>query len=89
MKITFTKCIYQDYEVDVPLKEYQERFNDSKEEAILEYMFKATKINEDVELDDMKVGSLDDEDEDYLIEQDMLWEIEERDQNYDYLGGLI
>lgn len=89
MKITFTKCIYEDYEVDLPLKEFQERFNDSKEEAILEYMFKATKIRENVELEDMDVGTLDDEDEDYLREQDMLWDIEERYQNYDYLGGLI
>lgn len=89
MKITFTKCIYQDYEVDVPLKEFQESFNDSKEEAILEYMFKATKVGEEVELDDMEVGSLDDEDEEYQKEQDRLWEIEERDQNSDYLGGLI
>lgn len=89
MKITFTKCIYEDYEVNVPLKEYQERFNDSKEEAILEYMFKATKVREDVELEDMEVGSLDDEDEEYQEEQDRLWEIDERNQNSDYLGGLI
>lgn len=89
MKITFTKCIYQDYEVDVPLKEYQERFNDSKEESILEYMFKATKIREDVELEDMEIGSLDAEDEDYQREQDRLWEIDEINQNSDYLGGLI
>lgn len=89
MKITFTKVIYEDYEVDVPLKEYQERFNDSKEEAILEYMYKATKIGESVELEDMEAGSLDDEDEEYQKEQDRLWEIEERDQNSDYLGGLI
>ncbi|MBM0046815.1 hypothetical protein JNO63_06890 [Anaerococcus sp. mt242] len=89
MRITFTKCIYQDCEVDVPLKEFQERFNDSKEEAILEYMFKAKKIHEYVELDDMKVGSLDDEDEEYQKEQDRLWEIDERNQNSDYLGGLI
>lgn len=89
MKITFTKCIYEDYEVDVPLKEFQERFNDSKEEAILEYMFKATKVREDVELDDMKVGSLDDEDEEYEKEQDRLWEIDERNQDFDFLEGLI
>lgn len=89
MKITFTKCIYQDYEVDVPLKEYQERFNDNKEEAILEYMHKAIKTREFIELEDMKAGSLDDEDEEYQKEQDRLWEIDERDQNSDYLGGLI
>lgn len=89
MKITFTKVIYEDYEVEVPLEEYQERFNDSKEEAVLEYMYKATKIGESVELEDMEAGSLDDEDEDYQREQDRLWEIEERDQNSDYLGGLI
>lgn len=89
MKITFTKVIYEDYEVDVPLEEYQERFNDSKEEAVLEYMFRATKIGEDVTLEDMEVGSLDDEDEEYQREQDRLWEIDERDQNSDYLGGLI
>lgn len=89
MKITFTKCIYQDYEVEVPLKEYQERFNDSKEEAILEYMFKATKIREDVELDDMQVGSLDDEDEYYQKEQDRIWEIDERNQDFAFLEDLI
>lgn len=89
MKITFTKVVYEDYEVDVPLEEYQERFNDSKEEAILEYMFKATKVGESVELEDMEAGSLDYEDEEYQREQDRLWEIDERDQNSDYLGGLI
>ncbi|MBM0046675.1 hypothetical protein JNO63_06180 [Anaerococcus sp. mt242] len=89
MKITFTKCIYQDYEVDVSLQEFQERFNDSKEEAILEYMFKATKVREDVELEDMEIGSLDYEDEEYQKEQDRLWAIDERDQNSDYLGSLI
>jgi len=35
------------------------------------------------------LGSLLAEDENYQREQDRLWEIEERDQNYDYLGGLI
>lgn len=89
MKITFTKVIYEDYDVDVPLKEYQERFNDSKEEAIMEYMNKAIKTNEFIELEDMEAGSLDDEDEEYQREQDRLWEIDERDQNSDYLGGLI
>ena len=75
MKITFTKCIYQDCEVDVPLEEYEQRFNDSKEETVLEYMHDARKVREEVELDDIELGELDDEDEDYLKEQDMLWDI--------------
>ena len=89
MKITFTKCIYEDYEVDVPYEEYQERFNDSREEAVLEYMFKANKIREEVELEDIELGKLDNEDEEYLQEIYDQQDYEDRLQNREYLESLI
>jgi len=89
MKITFTKCIYQDYEVDVPFEEYQNKFNDSKEEAVLEYMQDAIKVREEVELDDIELGELDDEDEEFQKEQFKQWELEATLEEYEYLGGVL
>lgn len=89
MRVTFTKCIYEDYEVDIPLREYQERFNDCKEEAVLEYMFKASKIGENVDIDDIDLGKLDDEDENYLQELYDQQDCEDRLQDREYLESLI
>ena len=89
MKVTFTKCIYEDYEVDIPLREYQERFNDCKEEAVLEYMHDACKVGEEVGIDDIDLGKLDNEDEDYLQELYDQQDYEDRLQNSGYLESLI
>ena len=89
MKITFTKCIYEDYEVDVPFEEYQDRFNDSKEEAVLEYMHDAIKVREEVELDDIELGKLDDKDEEYQKKQFRQWEHEATLEECEYLGDIL
>ena len=89
MKITFTKCIYEDYEVDVPYEEFVERFVDSKYEAVLEYMHKASKIGEEVEIDCLELGKLDDEDEAYLDRASSQDEADIRALNADYLAGLL
>ena len=89
MRITFTKCIYEDYEVDVPFEEYQNRFNDSKEETVLEYMHDARKVREEVELDDIELGELDDEDEEYQKEQFRQWEYEAALEECEYLGDIL
>lgn len=89
MKITFTKCIYEDYEVDIPLEEYQNRFNDCKQEAVLEYMFKANKIREEVDIDNIDLGKLDDEDENYLQREYDQWNYEDSLQDSEYLESLI
>lgn len=89
MKIRFTKCIYEDYEVDVPFEEYQNRFNDSKEDAVLEYMHDAIKVGEEVELDDIELGKLDEEDEEFQTEQFKQWEHEAILEEYEYLGDIL
>lgn len=58
MRVTFTKCIYEDYEVDIPYKEFVEDSSESEHEAVLQYMFNANKINEEVEIDNIEIGKL-------------------------------
>lgn len=89
MRVTFTKCIYKDYEVDIPYKEFVEDFSESEHEAVLQYMFKANKINEEVEIDNIEIGKLDDEDQEYC---DMLYNQDVEDDrllNLQYEEGLL
>lgn len=89
MRVTFTKCIYEDYEVDIPKQAMDEVFFDDYEQAIIEFMGKAEKIGEDTDIDDIKVGKLDHRDERYLEELDRQASEDERLLNSQYEDGLL
>lgn len=89
MKITFTKCIYEDYEVDIPKQAMDEVFFDDYEQAIIEFMGKAEKIGEDTDIDDIEVGKLDSRDEKYLEDLDRQASEDEDLLNSQYEDGLL
>ena len=89
MKVTFTKIIYEDYEVDVPFEEYENRFDESKEEMVLEYMHNAIKVHEKIELDDIELGKLDDEDAKYQEDQYKQWQYEAMLEELDYRESVL
>lgn len=89
MKITFTKIIYEDYEVDIPKQAMDEVFFDDYEQAIVEFMGRAEKVGEDIDIDDIKVGKLDSWDEQYLEDLDRQAEEDERLISYQYKEGLL
>ena len=89
MKVTFTKCIYEDYEVDIPKQAMDEVFFDDYEQAIVEFMDKAEKVGEDVDIDDIEVGKLDHWDEQYLEDIDRQASEDERLLNSQYEEGLL
>lgn len=89
MRVTFTKCIYEDYEVDIPKQAMDEVFFDDYEQAITEFMDKAEKVGEDVDLDDIEVGKLDHWDERYLEDLDRQAREDEDLLNSQYEEGLL
>ena len=89
MRVTFTKCIYEDYEVDIPKQAMDEVFFDDYEQAIIEFMGKAEKIGEDIDIDDIKVGKLDSWDEQYLEDLDRQASEDEYLLNSQYEEGLL
>lgn len=78
MKVKFTKCVYEDYEVDIPKRVMDECLIGAYEDTVVEYMAKAVKVNEDVEIDNIELGALDDEDEAYEEDVSRQWEDENR-----------
>ena len=89
MKITFTKIIYEDYEVDIPKQAMDEVFFDDYEQAIVEFMGKAEKVGEDIDIDDIKVGKLDIRDEKYLEDLDRQANDDYNLLNSQYKDGLL
>mgnify|MGYP006982312216 FL=1 len=89
MRVTFTKSIYEDYEVDIPKQAMDEVFFDDYEQAIIEFMGKAEKIGEDTDIDDIKVGKLDSWDEKYLEDLDRQASEDEDLLNSQYEDGLL
>lgn len=62
MKVTFRKIIYETYETDIPLKEVEELYDGDLSDAVLDYVDKAVKVDEEVEIDDEERGRLNEED---------------------------
>ena len=89
MKVKFTKIIYEDYEVDVPFEEYENRFYESKEEMVLEYIHEAIKVHEAIELDDIELGRLDHEDKEYQEAQYEQWKYEAMVEELDYRESVL
>lgn len=89
MKITFTKIIYEDYEVDIPKQAMDEVFFDDYEQAIVEFMGRAEKVGEDIDIDDIKVGKLDIRDEKYLEDLDRQANDDYNLLNSQYKDGLL
>jgi|GEM_PF-2406977 hypothetical protein len=89
MKITFTKIIYEDYEVDIPKQAMDEVFFDDYEQAIVEFMGRAEKVGEDIDIDDIKVGKLDSWDEQYLEELDRQANDDDDLLNSQFEDGLL
>lgn len=89
MKITFTKIIYEDYEVDIPKQAMDEVFFDDYEQAIVEFMGKAEKVGEDIDIDDIEVGKLDIRDEKYLEDLDRQANDDYNLLNSQYEDGLL
>lgn len=90
MKVKFTRILYVEDEVDIPLKELEERYDGDLAEAIKERdpLASDEKFFE-VAYEDIEEGETDSEDEEYL--EDLYKEEEEgrRLLNGQYLEGLM
>lgn len=90
MIIKFTRVTYCEDEVDIPLKELEERYDGNLEEAIKE---KDPLANDgkffEVAYEDIEEGETDSEDEEYL--EDLYKEEQENRRllNSQYLEGLM
>lgn len=89
MKVTFTKVVYEDYEVDIPKQAMDEVYFDDFEQAVKEFKGSATKIGSEEVIEDVEAGKLDSRDEKYLNELDEIAEIDERLQLSDYYRDLM
>lgn len=89
MRIKFTKCIYDNYEFDIPYSDYVELYSESKYDAVFDCMSEANLISENVEIEDIDLVSLDDEDEEYLEKIDSQDREDIKLLNAEYLEGLL
>ena len=89
MRVTFTKCIYCLLYTSPSPRAMDEVFFDDYEQAIVEFMDKAEKVGEDVDIDDIEVGKLDHWDEQYLEDIDRQASEDERLLNSQYEEGLL
>lgn len=55
MRIKFTKCIYEDYVVDVDDADFEDRLNGDVYDAVFDEMHRANKTREFVEIEDIEV----------------------------------
>ena len=88
MEIKFTKIIEEEYVVDIPLQIIEEMFNGYAEDAVENYIKNAVKIDEYVELDNVRKCGLSIEDELWQEAEDYRQIIEEDQIMADYYRDL-
>lgn len=88
MRVKFTKLIEEEHEVDIPLEVIEEHFNGYVEDAVEYYVQKSTKLDENVEIENIRKSGLDYDDKLWQEMMDRREMREEMELVYDYYASL-
>lgn len=88
MRVKFTKLIEEEHEVDIPLEVIEEQFNGYVEDAVEYYVQKSTKLDENVEIENIRKSGLDYDDKLWQEMMDRREIREEMELVYDYYASL-
>ena len=88
MRVKFTKLIEEEHEVDIPLEVIEENFNGYVEDAVEYYVQKSTKLDENVEIENIRKSGLDYDDKQWQEMMDRREMREEMELVYDYYASL-
>lgn len=88
MNIKYTKLIEEEYEVDIPLAVIEADYNGYVEDAVENYIKESVKIDECVEIDNVRKGKLDYEDEQWEELEYFRQQREEDEIMRDYYASL-
>lgn len=90
MRIKFTRVLYVEDELDIPLKSIEEDYDGDIEEALkAKYVVSENCKIKDIIFEDIEEGKLDEEDEAYLKKIDEEAEEDERIIRDQYYKGLM
>lgn len=90
MKVTFTRVLYVEDEVDIPLQAIEEDYDGDIEEALkAKYIVSENCKIKDIIFEDIEEGKLDDNDKAYLKRIDEEAEEDERIIRDQYYKGLM
>ena len=88
MRVKFTKLIEEEHEVDIPLEVIEEHFNGYVEDAVEYYVQKSTKLDENVEIENIRKSGLDYDDKLWQEMMDRREMREEMELLRDYYASL-
>jgi hypothetical protein len=88
MNIKYTKLIEEEYEVDIPLEVIEVDYNGYVEDAVENYIKESTKVDEYVEIENIRKGKLDYEDEQWEELEYFRQQREEDEIMRDYYADL-
>nr|DAX75157.1 MAG TPA: hypothetical protein [Caudoviricetes sp.] len=88
MNIKYTKLIEEEYEVDIPLEVIEVDYNGYVEDAVENYIKESTKVDEYVEIENIRKGKLDYEDEQWEELEYFRQQREEDEIMRDYYASL-
>jgi len=88
MNIKYTKLIEEEYEVDIPLAVIEVDYNGYVEDAVENYIKESTKVDEYVEIENIRKGKLDYEDEQWEELEYFRQQREEDEIMRDYYANL-
>ena len=88
MRVKFTKLIEEEHEVDIPLEIIEEQFNGYVEDAVEYYVQKSTKLDENVEIENIRKSGVDYDDKLWQEMMDRREMREEMELVYDYYASL-
>lgn len=91
MRVKFTKVIEEEHEVDIPLEIIEEQFNGYVEDAVEHYVQKSTKLDENVEIENVRKSGLDYDDklwQEMMDRREMREEMELLNDYYASLGVI-
>lgn len=90
MRVKFTRVLYVEDEIDIPLKSIEEDYDGDIEEALkAKYVVSENCKIKDIIFEDIEEGKLDEEDEAYLKKIDEEAEEDERIIRDQYYKGLM
>lgn len=88
MRVKFTKLIEEEHEVDIPLEVIEEQFNGYVEDVVEYYVQNSTKLDENVEIENIRKSGLDYDDKLWQEMMDRREMREEMELVYDYYASL-
>ena len=88
MNIKYTKLIEEEYEIDIPLEVIEGDYNGYVEDAVENYIKESTKVDEYVEIENIRKGKLDYEDEQWEELEYFRQQREEDEIMRDYYADL-